>query len=92
VKVTAHYLARKALIQITEQRVLEAAITVPSESPEQTDLAAEKSFELPVVLLGKLAAPISEETNWSNVSEEFSMNINPSMFPFFRSICYLPGG
>ncbi|CAE6368756.1 unnamed protein product [Rhizoctonia solani] len=68
VKVTAHYLARKALAQITEQRVLEAAVTVPSESLEETDIVADNKFELPQTLVGKLVAPVSGETDWSNVN------------------------
>ncbi|KDN48409.1 hypothetical protein RSAG8_03001, partial [Rhizoctonia solani AG-8 WAC10335] len=61
VKVTAHYLAKNALAQITEQRVLEAAISVPPEAYEEPDLAMRNNFELPPTLVEKLAWPVSAE-------------------------------
>ncbi|KAH7332749.1 hypothetical protein B0J17DRAFT_677411 [Rhizoctonia solani] len=61
VKVIAHYLARNVLVQITEQRVLEAAISVPSEVYEEPETALQSKFELPQTLIEKLVPPISDE-------------------------------
>ncbi|CUA69442.1 E3 ubiquitin-protein ligase listerin [Rhizoctonia solani] len=61
IKITAHYLARNALAQITEQRVLEAAITVPPENYEEPDSFMKTKFELPLTLVEKLSPPTSAE-------------------------------
>ncbi|QRW23508.1 E3 ubiquitin-protein ligase listerin [Rhizoctonia solani] len=67
IKLTAHYLARRALSQITEQRVLEAAVNAPSVSLAETDVQAEKSFELPHPLVEKLVSSGSSQANYSNI-------------------------
>ncbi|CAE6428146.1 unnamed protein product [Rhizoctonia solani] len=67
IKLTAHYLARRALSQITEQRVLEAAVNAPSVSLAETDVQAEKSFELPHPLVEKLVLSGSSQANYSNI-------------------------
>ncbi|CAE6527519.1 unnamed protein product [Rhizoctonia solani] len=59
VKVTAHYLARNALAQITEQRVLEAAVSVTPEAYEEPESGMSSKFELPATLIEKLVSPVS---------------------------------
>ncbi|EUC55355.1 E3 ubiquitin-protein ligase listerin, putative [Rhizoctonia solani AG-3 Rhs1AP] len=68
VKVTAHYLARNAVAQITEQRVLEAAISVPPEAYEESDLAIRSNFDLPPTLIERLSLLIAAEDDLVKVS------------------------
>ncbi|ELU39991.1 hypothetical protein AG1IA_05974 [Rhizoctonia solani AG-1 IA] len=84
IKLTAHYLARRALSQITEQRVLEAAVNAPSVSLAETDVQAEKSFELPHPLVEKLVLSGSSQANYSNVSQKPSTNRKSQYFSSFQ--------
>ncbi|CAE6481494.1 unnamed protein product [Rhizoctonia solani] len=61
VKVIAHYLARNVLAQITEQRVLEAAVSASSEVYEEPEIASQSKFELPQTLIERLVPPIPDE-------------------------------
>lgn len=63
VKATAHYLARNVLAQMTEQRVLEAAVNVSSEVYEEQRKALENKFELPQTLIQKLISPARDQGN-----------------------------
>ncbi|KAG8733555.1 hypothetical protein FRC11_005224 [Ceratobasidium sp. 423] len=71
VKVTAHYLARNALAQITEQRVLEAAVGVPSEAYEEPESAMSSKFELPDMLIERLVSPVAVDGD----SVNFQVNL-----------------
>ncbi|KAJ1302223.1 hypothetical protein OPQ81_001046 [Rhizoctonia solani] len=61
VKVTAHYLARNSVARITEQRVLEAAVSALPDDYEGQHLAMGNKFELPPGLIEKLVSPVSAE-------------------------------
>ncbi|KAG8744954.1 hypothetical protein FRC10_009189 [Ceratobasidium sp. 414] len=58
IKAMAHELARSAVAQITEQRVVEAAVATVTETEDGDLPADEQQFELPQSLIEKLA-PIS---------------------------------
>jgi hypothetical protein len=63
IKTMAHHLARSALAQITEQRVLEAAVNLPEDEENEAGPPDDaKQFELPQQLIEKLMATLRADS------------------------------